>query len=236
MRRADSVNLVSQLRNDGYAILPEALSDRDVDALLRAIEPLDRDLEEAARGGLRDALRRSPAIREVVEHAAVRDAVRTVLGGGAFAVRGILFDKRPNANWKVPWHRDRTIAVRERRDAPGFGPWSVKGGTPHVQPPIEVLERMLAVRVHLDPCGAENGPLRVLPGTHREGRLKSDDVPAAGRDEVACEVPRGGILLMRPLLLHASSSARSPARRRVLHLDFAAFELGHGLEWAEGAS
>lgn len=59
-----------------------------------------------------------------------------LLGPGARAVRALAFDKRPDANWAVGWHQDRTIAVRVRIETPGFGPWSVKGGVPQ-NPPVD---------------------------------------------------------------------------------------------------
>ena len=104
-----------------------------------------------------------------------------------------------------------------------------------MQPPISVLERMVAVRVHLDDCGADNGPVRVLPGSHRAGRLRAAEI-AGWRQriaEVSCIVPRGGLLVMRPLLLHASSPARRPGHRRVIHIEYAATNLHSGLEWFE---
>lgn len=73
-----------------------------------------------------------------------------------------MFDKASDANWNLAWHQDVTIAVQRQMDVPGFGPWSVKDGIVHVQPPEEVLNAMVAIRVHLDPCGADNGPLRVI--------------------------------------------------------------------------
>ncbi len=139
-----------------------------------------------------------------------------VLGPECFAVRGILFDKTPTTNWKVVWHQDLSIAVRERRDVPGFGPWSEKAGVTHVQAPANLLARMLAVRVHLDACAADNGPVRVLPGSHREGRLSSNAIEhwKTTTEPVTCVVPRGGLLAFRPLLLHASSPALHPFHRR----------------------
>jgi len=159
--------------------------------------------------------------------------VEEVLGPGAFAVRGILFDKTPDANWKVPWHQDLSIAVKEQIEVSGFGPWSLKAGVVHVQPPTGVLESMLAVRLHLDDCGPANGPLRVLSGTHRFGRLEAGSIERLRGEfnEVTCPVASGGALLMRPLILHASSAAKEPGRRRVVHLEFAAAELPGGLEW-----
>ena len=119
--------------------------------------------------------------------------------------------------------------MQERIDVPGFGPWSIKSGVPHVQPPVEVLEQMVAVRLHLDDCGEENGPVRVLPGSHRLGRMVNP--PWGVPSGVSCVVPRGGVLLMRPLLWHASSPAASPAHRRVVHIEFAAMPLPGGLKW-----
>jgi ectoine hydroxylase-related dioxygenase (phytanoyl-CoA dioxygenase family) len=160
------------------------------------------------------------------------------LGLGASAVRGILFDKTPGATWKVVWHQDLTVAVRERREVEGFGPWSEKDGVPHVQPPTALLARMVAVRVHLDDCTTTNGPVRVIPGSHRTGRLSASDVDRwrATAPEVVCTVPRGGVLAFHSLLLHASSPALEPAHRRVIHVEYAGAgwaELPGGLAWHE---
>jgi ectoine hydroxylase-related dioxygenase (phytanoyl-CoA dioxygenase family) len=157
------------------------------------------------------------------------------LGPDAFAVWAILFDKHPGANWKVVWHQDLTIAVDRTADVPGYGPWSVKAGIPHVQPPVRVLEQMVAVRIHLDPCGLENGPVRVIPGSHCAGRLSGTQIDALRHQaaEVNCVVGRGGILVMRPLLLHASAPAQRATHRRVVHIEFAACELDRGVEWCE---
>ena len=148
------------------------------------------------------------------------------------AVRGILFDKTPDANWLVPWHQDLSIAVRERRYVPGFGPWSVKAGVHHVQPPGEILDQMLTVRIHLDACPAENGPLRVIPGSHRS-LLSPNELARRVNEEssVACCVEAGDALLMRPMLAHTSAPARIPAHRRVVHIEYAACELPGALEW-----
>ena len=146
---------------------------------------------------------------------------------------GILFDKVEGANWKVPWHQDLSVALRARQDAAGYGPWSEKAGVVHAQAPVALLERMLTVRLHLDDCDEANGPLRVLPGTHCLGKLSAEHIQAlrAETEEVVCVVPRGGVVLMRPLLLHASSPAQTPRQRRVVHLEYASDSLPAGLEW-----
>lgn len=158
-----------------------------------------------------------------------------VVGAGARAVRGIFFDKTPGANWPVPWHQDLSLAVAEKRDVDGWTAWSVKSGVHHVQPPAPILERMLTVRLHLDDCGADSGPLRVRPGTHAMGRLTREAIETT-RDTIAeqtCCVKKGDALLMRPLLLHASSAATNPSHRRVIHLEYAPPDLlPLGLDWA----
>ncbi len=220
------------VENDGFALEPGILELREVARLVKFIE--GSLIPQAGRGGLRNLLEVAE-IRELANSPTVRKVVTPVLGQGYFPVRGILFDKNQDANWKVPWHQDVTIAVAQRADVPGFGPWSLKSDVLHVQPPAAVLEAMVSVRLHLDPCPAANGALRVLPGTHRLGKLDAAGVSQAAsmQPPVTCEVESGGALLMRPLLVHASSSAKRPGHRRVIHFDFAYEELPCGLQWAE---
>jgi ectoine hydroxylase-related dioxygenase (phytanoyl-CoA dioxygenase family) len=202
-----------------------------LDRVTTAVEPLFASA--ATRGGLRNVLETCREVRELAQSPEVRSLPQAVIGPTCVAVRGILFDKTPDANWRVVWHQELTIAVRERRDAIGFGPWSEKAGVPHVQPPATILERMLAVRVHLDDCTPDNGPVRVLPGSHMAGRLSDASIDHWKQSvkPVACTVDRGGILAFRPLLLHASSPARMPMRRRVVHIEFATGDLPDGLTW-----
>ena len=221
----------SQLEKSGYAVLPRCVSAERL-ASLRG--ELDSALSEAGR---RNLLGDSPAIAEfaATELAAV---VQPFASADCFPVRAILFDKTPQTNWKVAWHQDEFIAVSERREVEGFAGWSLKEGVWHTQAPVSVLERMLTVRLHLDDCGADQGPLRVLPGSHLAGRLDAGEIAAIRNatpaEEIHCRA--GDALLMRPLLLHASSKATQPARRRVLHVEFACDELPVGLNWAHGRS
>lgn len=224
------------VERDGFAVVEGVVPVDVIDALLPALEHVEHEGAVERRGSVhavRNLLEAVPEVRDLARMPSVRALVEPVLGPECFVVRGILFDKTPAANWKVAWHQDLTIAVREPRDAPGFGPWSEKAGIPHVQPPVEVLERMLTVRVHLDPCGPDNGPVQVLPGSHAQGRLSVETITRmrdAG-EPVPCTCARGGALVMRPALLHASSPATRPGHRRVVHLEFAADALPHGLQW-----
>jgi ectoine hydroxylase-related dioxygenase (phytanoyl-CoA dioxygenase family) len=152
-----------------------------------------------------------------------------------FPVRALFFDKTPDANWRVAWHQDLTIAVAEKIETLGFEAWSVKEEITHVQPPRRILEGMAVLRLHLDNCASNNGPLKVIPGSHAGGKLDAARIKewTAGEKIAMCEVPKGGALLMRPLLLHSSSPSESPLHRRVLHIEYASDELPNGLEWFE---
>ena len=181
---------------------------------------------------MRNLLEICPAIQALAAESSIRKFVTPILGDGAFAVRAIFFDKVPGANWSLFWHQDNVIAVKERREVPGFVGWSQKAGVWQVQPPLSVLAQMIAVRVHLDDCGADNGPLRVLPGSHRCGWLDEElDAWKARVPEAICIVKSGGVAVMCPLILHASVPSESVGHRRVIHIEFAASDLPAGLDW-----
>ncbi len=220
------MNIASSLDAHGFAIVPNVLDSSACHALATL-------LGDASGAGSRGMLR-VPEVAALAQ-SLLADLVRAYLPLGPIPVRGIYFDKRPETNWLVAWHQDLTLALKEQIEMTGFGPWSVKEGVPHVQPPMIVLEQMLSVRLHLDDADAGNGALRVLPGTHRLGRLSVEDIRSCRetRDEVLCEAKAGDVLLMRPLLLHASSRSSSPRRRRVLHIEYAGFQLPEPLEWHE---
>jgi ectoine hydroxylase-related dioxygenase (phytanoyl-CoA dioxygenase family) len=234
--------LSCELYERGYVVLPCVIDEAAVTALRDALSQILDGCVDSVRSrntsvyAVRNLLALSPTVRQLADSQEVRRVVGPLLGGDAIVVRAILFDKTAGANWKVACHQDLSIAVRERIDVPGFGPWSVKAGVVHVQPPQEILERMVTLRLHLDDCSAENGALQVIPGSHREGVLSPAQVEDWRRrvQPVPCCVPAGGALLMRPLLLHASSSATAPGHRRVIHLEWSADELPEGLEWNEG--
>ena len=226
---------VEALAASGWALVERALDESERRVALGEAERLLRE-SNRRRAGVRHALERSSALRTVADSPRVRGIVDAVLGPAAFVVRSIVFDKSPDANWDVPWHQDLTIAVESRVDTPGFGPWSTKDSRPHVQPPAEVLERMLTVRLHLDDCGEDNGALRVVPGSHRRGVLgDAVDAAAAEQGHVVCVARAGDAVLMRPLLLHSSRKAGTPSHRRVLHLEFSAAPLPSPLAWASDA-
>lgn len=232
------LDLVDALDRDGYIIIPNLLPSMSVDSVVRGIEDfLTAESVQAKPHGIRNLASRVPAVRTLAEATQIREFVERLIGGSPRLVRSILFDKVAGANWAVPWHQDQTIAVQERVEAAGYGPWTVKEGIPSVQPPTEILESMVTLRIHLDDCAKDNGPLRVIPGSHKLGRLSAEAIDQLARASpgVDCTVGKGGVLVMRPLLLHASSPSGTPIHRRVVHLDFANRELPCGLRWNPAA-
>jgi len=216
-----------RVENDGFAVVQNVLRPKECEELVALLGPVD--------GAGRRNLLQKPEIAALADSSRILKLVQPYLAGKARAVRGIYFDKTPEANWSVTWHQDLLIPVREKVETDGFGPWSTKAGVPHVQPPVEFLDRMLTLRLHLDETTETNGALRVLPGSHRLGVLSSEamDRLCAEQKAVTCEVAAGGVLLMRPLLLHSSRRSTADSHRRVLHLEYAGFELPNGLRWSE---
>ena len=218
-----------EIEKNGFATIDQYLDPDLIELLIQDITALNLT---SGRAGIRNLLELAPSVRKLAQSPEIRSLVQPILGDTAQVVRGIFFDKQPTANWKVPWHQDLTIAVKNRLDLPDYHPWSVKAGIAHVQPPTAILEQMLTVRIHLDKTDESNGALKVIPGSHRQGKLTSPEIdlwkqsPAISGN---CEA--GGIFMMRPLLLHASSIAIVPSHRRVIHLEYASHQLPAGLEW-----
>jgi ectoine hydroxylase-related dioxygenase (phytanoyl-CoA dioxygenase family) len=208
------------IEKDGFAIVPEVLTGKEIERLLDRIEVA---APRRSRAGVRHALGLSP-VAELARQANVMQFARAVLGDSAFPFRATLFDKSPKSNWLVVWHQDTALPLRERRETAGWGPWSVKEGVTYAHAPAASLSQILALRVHLDHSTALNGPLRVLPATHTLGVLDDDRVHelAAETTAIECLVPVGGVLAMRPLLVHSSSKSQADADRRVLHIEYAA--------------
>ena len=214
------------LDRDGSRLLRGLVSPQLVKKLRVAI---DRMAVSRGQASMRFVTSHSDEIGEFAESLLQSDHVPT----GYALVRSMLFDKTPQANWPVRWHQDTTICVKDSRDISGYGPWSVKDGRPHVQPPEELLAGMITLRVHLDHTTISNGALQVIPGSHRKGILRPDQISAVSAQEsLFFECQAGDVHQMRPLLVHSSRRAQAPSHRRVLHFEFARSEALHPkLEW-----
>jgi Phytanoyl-CoA dioxygenase (PhyH) len=212
----------------GYEIIPYVLAEPECRLLAEQVRSCG-----VARAGARNLLMHQWC-RELALRLKRHFGIERRLPPDAVAVQCTLFDKSEERNWRVTLHQDLSVPVRERVDSEACRGWSHKDGMIFVQPPMSVLEGLLAARLHLDDCAEGNGALRVVPGSHRYGRLSVKGIEAfrMSHGEVVCTVPRGGVMLMRPLLLHASSKAIEPGPRRVLHFVFGRPALPEGLRWA----
>ncbi len=222
--------LANQVDAEGYAILPALVDPSLCETLKLELSTLERDHSKA---GMRNLLGLS-LVRKIADSDPIKAAVRATLGAHAFAYKATLFEKGPEANWLVAWHQDLSLPIKERKSIEGWRAWSIKEGVVHAQPPAAILEQVLAVRIHLDDVTQERGPLRVLPGTHKAGKLNNAQIREFANSivEVMCTGQTGSVVLMRPLLLHASSKATRPLPRRVLHLEFSANVLPQGMQFA----
>jgi len=203
--------------DSGFDVIPEVVTDAEVHSVLTAIAGSER-----SRAGVRH-LMRNEAVARLARNRRLMDLATAALGSPAMPYRATLFDKSPRANWLVVWHQDTALPLRHRREAPGWGPWSTKAGVLYAHAPATALRQVVALRVHLDDSTSRNGPLRVIPGSHERGVLSDAAIQGlvAGQPAHECTVPQGGVLMMRPLLVHASSKSVVPAPRRVLHLEYA---------------
>jgi ectoine hydroxylase-related dioxygenase (phytanoyl-CoA dioxygenase family) len=229
-------DIAADIAQQGFCLVPKLADDGLIDGVIAALERCET--AHSRRGGQTYGARNLLQLEQVRTAASAPNLaphLKSLLGRSFLAVRGLFFDKTDKANWPVPWHQDLTLAVRERRDMPGWRNWTEKRGIAHVQPPPEILERMVTVRIHLDDCPTDNGPLRLIPQSHRFGVLGRDGITAqAQKPSSTIPAKRGDVLFMRPLILHASSPALTPRHRRVLHLEFAPMGLLPGeLRWAE---
>jgi hypothetical protein len=232
-----AIDLLSSLDRDGFHLLRGAFSSPDCDRLLGEWEAAcatdANGVMRSAAGavyGARNVLDLWPDALRLLHQPALTEAVRGVLGPGFGLVRILYFDKPPGESWALPWHKDLAVAVKDNRlPSAEFGRPTTKYGVPHVEAPAWLLDQMLTARLHLDEVTEENGPLRVLPGSHRGGK----DAGASG-NEVRILCGRGDVLLMRPLLSHCSghSAAGTTRHRRVLHLEFSGVrDLPDGYAW-----
>lgn len=221
----------AEIRENGFAILPNILSVTETSSLLAEIP---KETAQRGRAGMRHTLGVN-AVSRLAHDSKLLEIAKSVLGPKAFPFRATLFNKSREANWLISWHQDTALPLRERVNVSGWGPWSVKQGVIYAHAPASALDQVLALRVHLDASLEQNGPLRVVPGTHVMGVLSDDQVSevVAQNPSVVCLVPQGGVLAMRPLVIHASSKSTMQMNRRVLHVEYAAQEiLGDGLHLA----
>lgn len=215
---------------DGYEILDNFIPQ---DSLQKIKSELDNISASELKTGIRNADKKFPCINQLVTSSALLSQAVYYLGGPVNIVRVILFDKTPENNWLVSWHQDKTISVSEKCDIENWGPWSLKDGIHHVQPPLDVLNQIVTFRINIDDSTIENGCLRVIPKSHLQGVLSTTQISeiVKSNEAVNCAGKSGSVLVMKPHLLHSSSKANKPSQRRVVHVEYSNYTLPSNLIW-----
>jgi hypothetical protein len=228
-----NIDIKEDLDRDGYSLLKSLIGRPQLETLVHEIEKLAADAERKG-AGVRNLLVSSQPIRIFAE-VGLAGILSNILGVQPYPVRAILFEKSSDANWYVRWHQDRTIPVAKREEMEGFTAWSEKDGVIHCYPPADVLESMVAARIHIDSADATNGAIQFIPGTHKHGVLndyEKERWKQEGEKKTIAAEP-GDVILMRPLIMHASSKSETERQRRVLHIEYATEELPAPLKWGQ---
>lgn len=225
-----------EIAAQGYTTVNNFYSEEEVLNILSAVENTDHSNPAFRKTSDLFAIRRflhEIPIVNILFTEKLQSLIATLFDSDYFIVKSIYFDKPELSNWFVAYHQDLTISVNTKTDIPGFGPWTVKQDQFGVQPPLDVLEKNFTIRIHLDHTDEKNGALRVIPGSHLKGIYRAETIDRNNEKEDTCSVNRGGIMIMKPLLLHASSRTTNNKKRRVIHIEFSKSVLPKPLQWSE---
>ncbi|WP_369992768.1 phytanoyl-CoA dioxygenase family protein [Winogradskyella sp.] len=226
-----------ELNTFGYSSIKNFFSESEVESLLNCIEIYKHKAAEATKNNdlfvIRGLINTIPELKHIIFNNDFINLLGNFFESNYFLTKGIYFDKLPKSNWFVAYHQDLSISVNKKVEVNGFKNWTNKKGIYGVQPPECILNNSITIRVHLDDTTQKNGALRVIPKSHTKGIITKNSANWNLDNEYICEAKKGSIMLMKPLLLHASSKTINDKRRRVIHLEFNSNALPKPLEWAE---
>jgi ectoine hydroxylase-related dioxygenase (phytanoyl-CoA dioxygenase family) len=232
-----NLELYQQFSKDGYLIIPGIFSAKEINLLLGEIDVADQSLQSFRKQNdlfaIRRFLKEVPSAAGLVFNPKFRNVIAGLFGEEYFVVKSIYFDKPAQSNWFVAYHQDLTISVEQKIELDGFGPWTSKMNQFAVQPPLPFLHDNFTVRIHLDDTNEKNGALKVISGSHEWGVFRAENINLESMKEEICCVPAGGIMIMRPLLLHSSARTIDNRKRRVVHIEFSKSVLPEQLTWSE---
>lgn len=225
------------ITNEGFAVVENVFTQEEVDQINDAIKDLDSSSPTFRKSkdlfAIRQFLNSAPKLRQLIFSEKLRNLVGDLFGPDYFVTKSIYFDKPEESNWFVAYHQDLTISVNTRADIKGFDFWTVKQNQYAVQPTIDILQDNFTIRIHLDDTDENNGALKVIPKSHNKGVYRPETIDWENETEVNCAVGRGGIMIMKPLLLHSSSRTTNNKKRRVIHIEFSNRKLPYDLKWSE---
>jgi ectoine hydroxylase-related dioxygenase (phytanoyl-CoA dioxygenase family) len=226
-----------QIFSEGFSIIDDIFTQQEIDQLLSVISKADTNNTTFRKTNdlfaIRQFLKEIPDAVNIIFNDKLRLVISKMFGNDFFAVKSIYFDKPEQSNWFVSYHRDLTISVENKYETEGFTSWTVKQNQFAVQPPISILENNFTIRIHLDDTDDQNGALRIIPKSHLKGIVRQDKVEENTESEMICPVKKGGIMIMKPLLLHASNRTTNDKKRRVVHIEFSNQKLPGKLNWSE---
>ena len=226
-----------ELDTKGFTVIGGVFSPDETEQIAAVVSRADHSRDAFRKTtelfAIRRFLKELPETVPLLFNRKLKSIVRQLFGGNYFVVKSIYFDKPGQSNWYVAYHQDLTISVDRKTEIAGFGPWTVKQNQFAVQPPLEILQNIFTARIHLDDTDEGNGALRVIPNSHAKGILRPETIDWTMEKETICRVPKGGVMVMKPLLLHSSSRTTNDNRRRVVHVEFSNQQLPASAEWAE---
>jgi ectoine hydroxylase-related dioxygenase (phytanoyl-CoA dioxygenase family) len=230
----------NNIKNNGFDVIEDIYIPLEIRNIISAIDKADQSNPTFRKTddlfAIRVFLKEVPEVKNLIITQKLKSIIHDLFGKGYFVVKSIYFDKPEKSNWFVAWHQDLTVAVNRKVELPGYGPWTVKLNNFGVQPPIKILQNNFTVRIHLDDTDKNNGALKVIKGSHLKSVYRVDNIDWQAENEELCDIKAGGIMIMRPLLMHASDRSTINQRRRVIHIEFSAENLPVEIDWAEKES
>lgn len=227
----------SHIEKYGFSVINKVFSDEEVGRIINVLDHIDTTRENFRKSedlfAIRQFLKEIPEIKDLIFNDNIKEVVKNIFGEKYFVVKSIYFDKPETSNWYVAYHQDLTISVDKKLELSGFGPWTTKQNQFAVQPPLNILENIYTIRIHLDDTDENNGALKVIPTSHSKGIYRPETIDWTVETEEICNVEKGGIMLMKPLTLHGSNRTTNGKKRRVIHIEFSDRELPEVLQWAE---
>jgi ectoine hydroxylase-related dioxygenase (phytanoyl-CoA dioxygenase family) len=226
-----------KIQETGFAIIDNVFSDTEIENIISTISNADSSKDTFRKTNdlfaIRQFFKEIPTTIDKVFNDSLKNIISEIFGKDFFVVKSIYFDKPENSNWFVSYHQDLTISVDKKLEIENFGPWTTKQNQFAVQPPLEILQDNFTIRIHLDKTNAENGALKIIPKSHLKGVYRPETIDWNVETETVCNVDKGGIMIMKPLLLHSSGRTTNNNKRRVLHIEFSKSPLPENLNWAE---
>ena len=227
----------SNINNDGFTIINNIYSSTEIEQIISKINEANTSKDTFRKSNdlfaVRQFLKEIPETIDLLFNANLKQIITKLFGKDYFVVKSIYFDKPEQSNWFVSYHQDLTISVDKKVELTNYGPWTVKQNQFAVQPPLDVLENIYTIRIHLDDTDENNGALKVITGSHLKKIYRPETIDWTKESETICKVNKGGIMIMKPLLLHSSNRTINNNKRRVIHIEFSNLELPQELNWSE---